>query len=140
MSNYFQRKKEIVHIPALRWTGTRQKIREQSPAYRFSKTDLSNGSTYNISLSGSPYDKYKPFNFLQITNKTDQDLMLTTDTVTKLIPSSVIISLDEETLPAYRKVEITNSSGSNATGDIEVVVQKVNSYRQVIKERLSNGF
>lgn len=124
-------------LPLNRWIGEKKNFRVQSPVFRFSKTNLSNGSSFVTNLEGSNrYRKYSPFNFLQVSNQTDQTLLIVTDTMVKSIYSGTILSFDEETLPAYRYVEIRNASGSNATGEIEVICQKVRSYKQVIKERL----
>ncbi|MCD6436462.1 MAG: hypothetical protein J7L15_08820 [Clostridiales bacterium] len=129
-------KKQLFRLPTLRWIGKREAKREESPIYRFTKTDLNNGAFFITNLNTSTYKKYAPFNFLQVTNKTDQTLIIHTDTMNKMIASGTILSFDEETLPAFRYVSIENASGTNASGDIEVLVQKVKSYRQVIKEKL----
>jgi len=123
-------------LSSIRWTGERKLIRQQSPLYRFVQTDITNGAFFNTNLSTRPYQKYSPYNFLQVTNKSDQTLFIITDTFRKSIPASTVLSFDEETVPAYRKVNIQNASGADATGEIEVLCQKIKSYRQIIKEKL----
>lgn len=123
-------------IPKNRWIGKKEQILTQSPLYRFSQTDIADGGALVIALEDIPYDKYAPYNFLQVTNKTDQDLLIQTNVSTIKISHGVILSFDEETLPAFRSVVIKNSSGSTATGDVEVLVQKVASYRMAIKGAL----
>jgi len=122
----------------MRWFGVRKKVREESPLYRFSKTNLTNGSSFVINLEQNPYNKYLPFNYIQVTNNTDQHLILYLNggQTVKTIPSGTIISLDDASIPAFRNAYILNNSGSDATGTIEVIVQKVKSERLILKEVL----
>ena len=121
-----------VNMPSFRWTGMRSKYREQSPLYRFTQTNVAIGASFLTNLDRTPFWKYLPFNFLQVTNSTDQQLLIITDAGSvKAIPSNTILSFDSETLPAYRTVQIQNASGALATGDVEVICQKVKSYKDV---------
>lgn len=124
------------NIPSFRWTGKREKYREQSPLYRFPQTNLAIGASFLTNLDRTPFWKYLPFNFLQVTNSTDRTLLIITDVGSvKAIPANTILSFDSETLPAFRTVQIQNASGVLATGDIELIVQKVKSYKDVIREK-----
>lgn len=123
-------------LPKKRWIGKKETKRSESPLFRFTKTGLLAGNNYIVNLKKTPFHKYLPLNFLQVANNTNQTLILMTDTMTTTIPSGVIRSFDSETLPAYRSINVANQSGSDATGDIEILAQKVHSYKDVIKDRL----
>ncbi len=124
----------------MRWFGVRKKVREESPLYRFTKTDLANGSSFIINLERKPYNKYLPFNYIQVTNNTNKTLTLYLNggQTAKSIPSGTIISLDDVTIPAFRNAYIKNESGADATGMIEIIVQKVKSERMILREVLKN--
>lgn len=130
---------QVVTIPGFRWIGQRAIFRQQSPLFRFTKTDLAAASVFNIILKQTPYRKYFPFNFLQVSNQTDKSMTVMTETMTKTIESNTIQSFDSESLPAFRKIEIHNLTGANATGDMEILVQRVMSYKDLLRDRLLRG-
>lgn len=118
----------------MRWFGERKPIVEQSPLYRFTKTNFTANEVWsqNLDQDATTYGKYSPFNYIQITNNTDQSLTLNVDGFTVTIPAGVIRSIDSETVPAFRYYSLTNGS-SSATGAVEVIVQRLTSYKDVIR-------
>ena len=119
-----------------KWVGMKKRYREESPLYRFTKTNINNGEYWVINLEAKPYDKYLPFNFCSITNNTDQEIILILDDKFLSIPSGVIRSIDEETVPAFRTIKVANLSGANATGKIELLIQKMVSQRMILRRWL----
>ena len=126
----------MVYLSNKRWIGIKKRYREESPLYRFTKTNINNSEYWIIDLETKPYDKYLPFNFCSITNNTGQELILMLDDKTISVPSGVIRSIDEETVPAFRTIRVANLSGSNATGKIELLIQKVVSQRMILRKGL----
>lgn len=125
-------------MPSQRWIGKKENFRQNSQVYAFTTTSITDGSSYVVNLDQGAYQKYLPYNFLQITNNLGGNVKL-------VFPESgneIIIfdgtsrSFDEESIPAFRYVNVKNDSGGDLTGQLEVLVQKVESYREVIKERL----
>lgn len=122
-----------------RWIGERKLIRSESPLYRFTYTNITAGETKSQDLLyTSPYSKYAPFNFFQIVNNSDTDLTVKLGENTLLAPKGSVRSVDDESIKAFYNFQITNSSGSNSTGTVEVLVQKTISdnalLRQLVKK------
>lgn len=119
----------------MRWIGVRKQLREESPLFRFTKQNLNAGEHYIINLASGSYAKYSPYNYIQITNMTDRDLILFLDTsIAKTIPKQTIISMDSETIKAFRYVDLYNPTSNTATGEVEILVQKVKSAKDILRE------
>jgi len=126
-----------MYLKKLRWVGVRKKFREESPLYRFVQTNLNNGEHITINLGqGTKYGKYTPYNFCQVVNNTNQELILSLSGKLITLPGGTIRSIDEETVPAFRYIDLYNASGSNATGNIEILWQKVVSQRMILRKSL----
>lgn len=118
----------------MRWFGTRKRVLEQSPAWRFTASDMSSGEALTQELSRAPYGKYSPYNYIQITNQTDKDLTLILNgSWRKTIPSGTIMSIDSDTVPAFRSFAIVNESGATATGEVEVIIQKIKNLKDIAR-------
>lgn len=125
-----------MYLGQMRWVGTRKKYREESPLYRQTKTDISNGEIWVIDVDTGTYKKYAPYNYCNITNNTNRELFLYLDDKVITIPSGVIKGIDEETIPAFRSIRVANLSGNDATGNIEILFQKVISQRMILRKAL----
>jgi hypothetical protein len=111
--------------------------RDNSPLYRFVDVNTAAGAGIIENLELGVFGKYSPFNFLLISNQTDVEFTARCGAdFVKTIFDGTILAFDEELLPAFKNIRVINESGGAATGTIEVTVQKVKSYRQIIKERL----
>jgi hypothetical protein len=125
-------KKNMVKIN--RWFGEKKAVIQDSPLYRYPKTDMTNGEHFSINLDadGSEYQTYAPFNWCQITNNTNQTLILTLSGNTFSIPSGVIRSIEDSV--NFRVIDVANLSGSPATGSIEVLWQKVLTTNKILRQ------
>lgn len=120
-----------------RFIGVQKKFRAESPLYRDSKTNFTNGEYWIIDLANtSPYSKYEPYNYAQIVNNTDQSLFLNLGNKIFTIPSGMVRAIDEESVPAFRNITVSNLSGSSATGKVELLFQKVISSRMILRQGL----
>jgi len=120
-----------------RWFGQKRPIITQSPTYRFSKTTFTAAEVYavNLDVDTNPYGYYTPFNYIQITNNTNADLILVLDTgTTKTIVSGTIVSFGSDVVPSFRNFQLQGASGGN-TGTAEVIIQKVIDYKEAIRIR-----
>lgn len=118
-----------------RWFGVRKLIRTESPLYRFTKDSLAADEHYIRDLDSGQYRKYAPYNYIQVVNSTDKDLVVDLESAMFSVPSGTIRSVDEESVKAFRSFDIYTSNGAATTsGKIEVLVQKVVSQRMILRE------
>lgn len=96
-----------------------------SPPYRFSLTNIANNYVWQIPIWKQPYQKYIPYNYIYISNNTDKNLTLAINNQEfKTIYSGTIETFDAQVYPAIRSINIINESGADATGEIEIIVQR----------------
>jgi len=124
----------FMYLKKRRWVGAKRNYRLESPLFRQAQTDLAAGAFININLEAGQFQRYQPFNFVQITNNTNQELILFLGAnFVKSIPSGTIQSIDEETMPAFRSIQLQNATAALAAGNIEIVWQKVVSQRMILR-------
>lgn len=83
---------------------------------------------WEVSANGTA-GKYLPFNLLQITNNSlnsPVELYVNGEILPiKYIPAGTILSIDKETLPAFKSVLIKNiGTAAISAGEIEIVAQR----------------
>jgi hypothetical protein len=119
-----------------RWFGEKKSVIQDSPLYREFQTDMSNGEhiSKNLDADGSEYQTYSPFNWCQVTNNTNQTLILTLGGQPFVVPSGVIKSIEDSV--NFRVIDLANLSGSTATGDVEILWQKVLTTNKILRKAL----
>lgn len=118
-----------------RWIGKRELVRTESPLYRFTKTDCKIGDQLSQDLEETaPYSNYSPYNFIQVTNQTSEQLNLYVGNRLVIIPTNTTRSFDSETIKAFRSFTLRNESSTDASGDIEVLIQKTLSNNELLRK------
>lgn len=118
-----------------RWIGERKLVRTESPLYRFTYTNIAANETKSQDLLyTAPYSKYAPFNFFQIVNNSDLDMIVKLGENTLLSPKGSVRSVDDESIKAFYNFQITNNNATNSVGIVEVLVQKTISDNALLRK------
>jgi len=104
---------------------------EASPIFSFKNTSTiltTKNWIIDFENDDTTSQKYMPFNNVQITNNSDEDIYFYPNqdsTRAKLVPSGTIITFDSKVIPALRSLKIYNASATTVSAnEIEVAVWK----------------
>lgn len=101
-----------------------------SPLYRESVGALNASASTVLDLApeASSAARYAPFNFVQITNNSSQDVEVRLnqdDEAVLFVPANTIQTLDQTTAPAVRSIRVTNVGASaTSASEVQIVYQR----------------
>lgn len=123
--------------------------RDRSPIYEFPNaniplnSDLNPGDSYYLELDRvKPYSKYTPFNWVRIQNLSDANILVKFNGQQPVpVSNNTNTSLDDETIPAIRTIEVINVDPINIVyaDQIKINIQKQITYKDDIRTIAGRG-